>query len=180
MRLAIALLLMVLAPPCLALDVWEFTLSGVDGRGRLVVYYPGFPDDEDAALTRNPDKDAEERYLRIKIDRFLDNNNRIVLRDCVWDRLKAHFECKAANDNQKTIRYETTPLKSNTGQVITKRSDWGDTQGYPKIIAPREAKKIHDALHKADTCALPDLFLVCKENCSPKMPKSLFLGYCGD
>jgi len=161
MRIAVLIASLLFSPSSFAMDVWEFTLVGLNKQSKLVHFYPDAHEEEDTFV-----RDAQGDFVRIKINAFIDENNRIVLKQCIWDKAAALLECKGTAKRSMSVKYEGARLKiKNATDMVT---------------APVEAKKIQLALAKSETCTRLDAFFVCKDDCPPDLPKNLSIVYCGD
>jgi hypothetical protein len=155
------LLLFLLSPIASALDVWEFSLCGLDKQSTLVCISPDGHEDADTFV-----KDSQGNYTIIKINALIDKKSRTVLRKCIWDKSNAMFECQGNNNINVPIKY--------TGKPITQVSR------TLRITEPIEARRIQKALEKLDTCHSGEAFFSCQENCPSNVPRNLLLVYCGD
>lgn len=174
MKLIVALIFLCVAPYCFALDAWEFSLSGLNNRGELVYYTPVTVDQERALV-----RDARGNFTRIRIEKFVDQDNRTVLHQCLWDRGGLLLICKEMDSKKKPVRYRSMLFKTKSGKkkfTIPIGSDIGEET----IAAPAGAKKIQEALARKGSCTIPNAYFVCKENCPGKLPKEFLLVYCGD
>lgn len=161
MKWALFLLFCVLSPITSALDVWSFSLCGLNHQSRLVCLSPDGHEDDDTFL-----KDSEGNFIKIKINALLDSKSRTVFRQCIWDKTGGTLECQVGSRINVPIKYVGKPIKPGTEAL--------------ERTEQIEVLRIQNALEKLNTCHSGEAFFTCRESCRPSIPKNLLLVYCGD
>jgi len=89
MKFVFFLLFCALSPVASALDVWEFSLWGLNKKSSLIYLTPEGREDDDTFV-----KDSQGNFIKIKINALLDENSQVVLRDCIWDKPSTGLNAK--------------------------------------------------------------------------------------